>query len=325
MKYFFTICAVIVILCQFLLIGCKEVKTQLFDAASTGDLTYIRTYLEAGGAVDVCYDHRGATPLDYALGSQQFEVVKLLLKNGATVIRIDPKTGGKAGDKKIESILSYYSSPKIKEQRHRNLIDFGFLLSELEKYRWVDDIGAQRKWDGNPDSIRKWMEILPYWEAKVLSEEPTNHHLKDKTEIYNAIIHQKDDYFSRDNFYANDLLFYRYENGTTLLMIAAMNGNLNSCLFFIKCPYMSELYDINGDTIFEYIDKGLLNAQEKIELKKSIDQLYLIEDFSRIKREMKDFNEYKKIINRTDSTGKTPIMKAVDMGYDKLHNFFLYE
>merc|ERR1712157_583757 len=60
----------------------------LHEAAKNGDLKAVQEYLERKKPLDT-QDHKGITPLGYAIGANRIAVVKLLLDNRANPFAVD--------------------------------------------------------------------------------------------------------------------------------------------------------------------------------------------------------------------------------------------
>lgn len=66
----------------------EETPLNLHEAAKNGDLKAVQEYLNQKKPLDA-QDHKGITPLGYAIGSNRIAVVKLLLDNRANPFAVD--------------------------------------------------------------------------------------------------------------------------------------------------------------------------------------------------------------------------------------------
>merc|ERR1719343_1777896 len=65
-----------------------DAPLNLHEAAKNGDLKAVQEYLERKKPLD-SQDHKGITPLGYAIGANRIAVVKLLLDNRANAYAVD--------------------------------------------------------------------------------------------------------------------------------------------------------------------------------------------------------------------------------------------
>merc|ERR1719440_1922768 len=66
----------------------EQTPLNLHEAAKNGDLKAVNEYLNKGQPLDA-QDHKGITPLGYAIGANKIAVVKLLLDNRANAYAVD--------------------------------------------------------------------------------------------------------------------------------------------------------------------------------------------------------------------------------------------
>merc|ERR1719199_1333487 len=66
----------------------EQTPLNLHEAAKNGDLKAVNEYLNKKQPLDA-QDHKGITPLGYAIGSNRIAVVKLLLDNRANPFAVD--------------------------------------------------------------------------------------------------------------------------------------------------------------------------------------------------------------------------------------------
>jgi len=66
----------------------EEASLSVHEAAKNGDLKAVQEYMNKGQPLDA-QDHKGITPLGYAIGANKIAVVKLLLDNRANAYAVD--------------------------------------------------------------------------------------------------------------------------------------------------------------------------------------------------------------------------------------------
>merc|ERR1711972_830606 len=65
-----------------------DASLSVHEAAKNGDLKAVQEYMEKGQPLDA-QDHKGITPLGYAIGANRIAVVKLLLDKRANAYAVD--------------------------------------------------------------------------------------------------------------------------------------------------------------------------------------------------------------------------------------------